>query len=357
MNLSRRSLLAGLPAAPALFAQTTTIYDLLLKSGQVLDPKNGRAGRLDIGIAGERIARVAARIPAASARLVVDAADYYVTPGLIDLHAHIDAQAEGSSLQPDHHCLPNGVTTVVDAGSANPANFEAYRRQTIARSKTRVLAWLRVTGDDTAPAAEVAKKHPGLIVGLRSDGPRVAGLPVMAERAGGLRSGDVLTGAYPSGGDGQARAARKAGALLDTASFWFRVAAPAIREGLLPDTVSTNLHKGSILLERANMMTALSKLLNLGMTVEQLIERVTVAPARVIRHPELGHLGEGAPADIALLELQKGKFGFLDAGHARLDADRRLRCVLTIRAGRVVWDSEGLSLTDWTNAGPYSNFK
>jgi len=82
-----------------------------------------------------------------------------------------------------------------------------------------------------------------------------------------------------------------------------------------------------------------------------------VNPARVIHHPELGTLSEGAVADIAVLELQHGHFGFVDSGRAKMIGDRKLRCVLTVRNGAVVWDTEGLSLTDWTKAGPYSNFK
>ena len=105
------------------------------------------------------------------------------------------------------------------------------------------------------------------------------------------------------------------------------------------------------------MTTTMSKLLNLGMTLQQIIERSTVNSAKAIRMPELGTLSEGAIADVAILELQKGKFGFLDSGHAKLIGDKKLRCVLTVRNGEVVWDTEGLSSTDWMKVGPYSNFK
>jgi dihydroorotase len=158
-----------------------------------------------------------------------------------------------------------------------------------------------------------------------------------------------------------ALAARKRGVLFDVGhgngSFWFRIAVPAIQQGFLPDTISTDIHARSIMLPRANMITTLSKFLNMGLTPEQVIERATVNPARAIRRPELGHLSEGAVADIAVLELQKGRFGFVDSGRARMIGDRKLRCVLTVRAGRVLWDTEGLSLTEWTHAGPYSNFR
>ncbi len=155
--------------------------------------------------------------------------------------------------------------------------------------------------------------------------------------------------------------ARKRGVLFDvghgSGSFWFRIAVPAIEQGFLPDTISTDIHKDSIMLPRANMITTMSKFLNIGMTLEQVIERSTVNPAKAIRRPELGNLSEGSVADIAVLELQKGQFAFLDSGHGKLIGDKRLRCVLTVRNGKVVWDTEGLSLTDWSNAGPYSNFR
>jgi dihydroorotase len=105
------------------------------------------------------------------------------------------------------------------------------------------------------------------------------------------------------------------------------------------------------------MMTTLSKFLNLGMTTEQLIERTTVNAARAIHRPELGTLNEGAVADIALIEMEQGKFGFFDAAHERLNGDRRMRCVLTVRNGAIVWDTDGLSAPDQVKAGPDSNFK
>jgi dihydroorotase len=155
--------------------------------------------------------------------------------------------------------------------------------------------------------------------------------------------------------------ARQRGILFDvghgSGSFWFRIAVPAIQQGFLPDTISTDIHKDSIMLPRANMITTMSKFLNIGLTLEQVIERSTVNPAKAIRRPELGNLSEGGIADIAVLELQKGQFAFLDSGRGKLIGDKRLRCVLTIRNGKVVWDTDGLSLTEWSNAGPYSNFK
>jgi dihydroorotase len=155
--------------------------------------------------------------------------------------------------------------------------------------------------------------------------------------------------------------ARKRGVLFDlghgTRGFWFRHAVPAARQGFLPDVLSTGMDKTSLLLPRADMMTTLSKFLNMGVTIEDLVERVTMRAARAIKRPELATLHEGGLADLAVIEMQTGRFGFLDDGESRLRGTRRLRAVLTIRNGQVVWDSEGLSRTDWSKAGPYTNYR
>jgi dihydroorotase len=155
--------------------------------------------------------------------------------------------------------------------------------------------------------------------------------------------------------------ARKRGVLFDvghgSGSFWFRIAVPAIEQGFLPDTISTDIHKDSIMLPRANMITTMSKFLNIGLTMEQVIERTTVNAARAIRRADIGTLSEGAVADVAVLEMEKGRFAFLDSGHGKLIGDKRLRCVLTVRNGRVLWDTDGLSLDEWRAAGPYSNYR
>jgi dihydroorotase len=410
--ISRRGFLAGLPLGAAALAQAPPpIYDLLLKNGHVIDFKNGRNGRFDIAVAGDRIARVAPDLPAAHARLVVEAGDYYVTPGLIDIHTHFDAGGADLNLQPDHNALPQGVTTAVDAGSSGYKTFEAFKSRTIDHSKTRLLAWLNIVGAgmygpgvendvnemDAAACAAMVKKYPHILVGIKTahfqpptwdavdravQAGRLASRPVMVDftpKPGRtypdlilkhMRPGDIHTHFYgrltPLLDDGNrvadyVLAARKRGVLFDVGhgngSFWFRIAVPAIRQGFLPDTISTDIHKRSIMLPRANMTTTMSKFLNMGLTMEQIIERSTVNPARAINRPDLGHLSEGGDADIAVLQVEKGTFGFVDCGHAKLIGDRRIRCVLTVRAGKVVWDSEGLSLTDWQNAGPYSNFK
>jgi dihydroorotase len=396
-------------AVPPVAAQQ--IYDLLLKNGQVIDPANKRTGRFDVAIVGNKIARVARDLPASHAKVAVDVSHYYVTPGLIDLHTHFDAQGAGLNLKPDHHTLTNGVTTAVDAGGSGFKNFEAFQRKVIRRTQTRLLAFLNIVGAgmygekvendvgemDVEAAASMVRKYPGVLVGIKTAHFQPATWDAVdrAVKAAELsksvlmvdfhpkpgrdypdlilkhmRPGDIHTHFYgrltPQLDAGKKVQpylweARKRGVLFDvghgSGSFWFRIAVPAIQQGFLPDTISTDIHKDSIMLPRANMITTMSKFLNIGLTLEQVIERTTVNPARAIRRTELGTLSEGAVADIAVLALETGKFGFLDSGHGKLIGDKRLRCALTVRNGRVVWDADGLSLPEWTHAGPYSSFK
>jgi dihydroorotase len=250
---------------------------------------------------------------------------------------------------------------------------------------------------DVAACVAMIKKHPNTIVGVKTahfqppiwdavdraiEAGNLTSKPVMVDftpKPGRsysdlilkhMRTGDIYTHFYGIDTpllDGNKKIAdyaldaRKRGVLFDVGhgngSFSFRIAVPAVEQGFLPDTISTDIHKRSIMLPRANMTTTMSKFLNIGVNIDQIIERSTVNAAKAIRRPDLGHLSESGYADIAVLQVERGKFGFVDAGREKLIGDRRIRCVLTIRDGKVVWDSEGLSLTDWQNAGPYSNFK
>jgi len=406
----RRTIIAAL----AVFLAPSTgqeIYDLLLKNGHVIDPKSGRNDRFDVAIIGKKIAHIGQNLPATHARNAVDVSQYYVTPGLIDIHAHFDAQGAGLNLQPDHTALSNGVTTAVDAGSCGWKNFEAFKEKVIDRSKTRLLAFLNIAGAgaygdvdelDPGAAARMVRRHPDILVGITAahveagrrealnravKAAELSKTPLMVAyhpQSGSeyrelilkhLRPGDIQTHCYglllPLLDAGKkvlphVWEARRRGILFDVGhgagGFWFRVAVPAIQQEFLPDTISTDVNKESIMLPRADTMTTMSKFLNMGLTLEQVLERATVNPARAIRRPELGMLSEGAIADLAVLELRRGRFGFLDSGHGKLIGDKKLFCVLTLRNGEVVWDAEGLTQPEWKNAsGPYdlfySNFK
>ncbi len=386
-------------------------YDILIKNGQVLDPASGRNGRMDVAISSGKILRVAPDLPASQARVVIEAGEYIVTPGLIDIHTHFDVYGASLNLNPDHNALRSGVTTAVDAGSSGADNFENFRRTVIDEATTRVLAFVNIVAAgmyggqveddpkqmDVEKAAATVIKHRDVVVGIKTahyqppDWIAVDNAVKAAEASKSvlmvdfhpkpgrgyrelilehMRPGDIHTHFYgrltPQLDANKKvqpymREARQRGVLFDvghgSGSFWFRIAKPMIEQGFLPDTISTDIHKSSIMLPRATMIVTMSKFLNLGLSLEQVIERATVNPAKAIRRPELGTLKEGSEADVAILKLERGQFAFLDSGRAKLTGNQRLRCAVTIRAGKVVWDEDGLSLGDVSQAGPYSNFK
>jgi dihydroorotase len=152
--------------------------------------------------------------------------------------------------------------------------------------------------------------------------------------------------------------ARRRGVLFDVGhgggSFLWPVASKAIQQGFIPDTISTDLHSSSILMQQSDMPNVMSKMMLLGMRLEDVILRSTVNPAKEIgRYPELGTLGVGRIADVAVLENQQGVFAFKDSWPAKRLAGGRLECVLTIREGRVVYDRDGRSFPAWKTAGDY----
>jgi dihydroorotase len=342
------------------------IYDLLLKNGHVIDPANHRDGRFDVAVTGGKIARVGADLPASHARIVVDAGQYYVAPGLVDIDTDFNWIGSELGLKPEAETLQSGVTTAVDAGGSSWKSFEEFKTRVIDPSRTRLLAFLSIEDDkDVDAVAAMAQKYPQAIVGIHTRDAIDAALKaaershtiVMSESGSSrLRPGDIQTHIYC-----RPLASRKSGVLYDVGhgpeGFWFRVAVPMMQQGFLPDTISSGLDRNSATLPRATMIDVMSKMLNIGMTLPQVIERSTVNPARAIHRADLGTLSEGAVADITLIEQQTGKFGYLDSGHGKLIGDRKLVCVLTVRNGQVVWDAEGLSLPDASRAGPYTNFK
>ncbi|MBM3754615.1 MAG: amidohydrolase family protein [Acidobacteria bacterium] len=332
------------------------VFDVLLKNGRVVDPKNQRDGRMDIGISKGRIRKIAASIPSVQARKVLELGDYIVAPGLIDLNANFGP----NGVDPDHNELRACTTTAVDAGSADPSSFASFKARVIDRSKTRVLVFLS-PGANADAAATVARANPQIVAGFRATG----GAPLPAALSEwtafgdgpGLRPGDIQTRFYREGGTPEA--AR--GVIHDLGhgsdGFRFRVAAPAVKQGRLPDTISTGLDARSVMLPRVSMTNVMTKMMALGVPLAGVIERATSAPARALRRSDLGSLEEGGVADIAVLETRAGNFGLLDAGREKHIADREVRCVMTLRNGTIVWDAEGLGVTHWRDAGPYSNFK
>ncbi len=386
-------------------------YDLLLKGGHVLDPRNRINAPMDVAIAGGKIARVAPNIPPEQAKKVVAVPGYFVTPGLVDIHVHYYAVGSPLSIMPDNSALQSGVTTAVDAGSSGCKNFDDFNQTTIRRARTRVLAFLNIVSTGMAVAAneqdpdfmdigcvvDVMKRYPEIIVGVKTahywtrepfdnkhqpwdavdrgrQAAEAVGKPMMVDFAGRdgrpypdllrdhLRPGDIHTHVLGRGFNpvvdydtGKVYSymfeAQKRGIFFDVGhgagSFWFRTAVPALRNGFVPDSISTDLHTGSVNGPVMDMAGVMSKLLNLGLSLEEVIRRSTVNPAQEIRRPEFGHLSVGAGADVAVLELRKGSFGFWDCGRGKITGTQKLEAVMTLRGGAIVWDREGLSMEDW----------
>jgi dihydroorotase len=402
-----KTLLALLCLGGSVSAQT---YDLLIRAGHVVDPGNGIDAVMDVAISGAAIARVAREIDPKQAKKVIDARGLYVTPGFVDLHAHVFGYS--GSLFPDDTALPAGTTTVVDAGGAGWRTFDDFRARIIARAGTRVLAFLNIVGHgmlgpkyeddvgdmDPVRTAEKVKQHRDVIVGIKTahfghpgwtalkrsvEAGRLSGTPVLVDdkiftNTGRttreklldvMRPGDLHTHMYNDrqlelidrfGGKLQDHAieARRRGVLFDlghgAGSFLWPVAVRAMAQGFPPDTISTDLHASSIMIAESDMPNCISKMMLLGMTLPDAIRRSTVNPARAIgRYPELGTLSEGKAADIAVLDLRSGVFAFKDSWGKKMLGTKKLECVLTVRAGKLVFDARGLGFPEWTAAGEY----
>lgn len=383
-------------------------YDLLLKGGRVIDPKNNIDAVRDIAIRQGRVAAVAANIPASQARNTVDLNGLIVTPGLVDIHVHVfhttgikDAWAGDNSVAPDAFSFRTGVTAMVDAGSSGWRNFETFRHTVIDRARTRVFALINIAGlgmmtDVTEQAdfrsdevARLAIKHKDVVVGVKSahyqghdwksvDAALAAGkqanIPIMVdfghfvkerpywqlvtER---LRPGDISThmfrGPVPYVDENgklysYLRKARERGVKFDVGhgggSFVWRNAVPALQQGFLPDSISTDLHTGSMNGPMFDMPTTMSKMLALGMPLPEVIRASTWNPAQQIKHPELGHLTVGAVADIAVWQVLNGEFGFGEPTGGRISGKQRLQCEMTLLNGRVMYDwNVRVNSRDW----------
>ncbi len=309
------------------------------------------------------------------------------------------------SLPPDGFTFRSGVTTIVDAGGAGWRNFRTFKEQTIDRSKTRVLSILNIVGSgmsggaleqnltdmDAKLTAMIANKYKDDIVGIKLahyTGPEwipteraveagsIANIPVMIDFGGHepelsmetllmekLRPGDILTHCYGHvngripivNDDGKledfALNAQARGVIFDVGhgggSFRFDQAIPAIEQGLKPNSISTDLHTGSMNAGMKDMLNVMSKFLNIGLTLEEVIAASTWKPAQIIQREELGHLSEGGIADIAIFGIEHGDFGFVDVVKKKMPGDKKLVCELTIKEGKIVWDLNGL------NSEPY----
>lgn len=306
------------------------------------------------------------------------------------------------ALPPDGFTFRNGVTTVVDAGSSGWRTFPTFKAQTIDVAKTRVLAFLNIVGEgmrggyeqnandmDAKMAAYVAKKYKDHIVGFKAahfEGPQwtpvdraveagklAGGIPVMIDFGGNnpplsieelfmkhLRPGDIFTHCFGQLAsreyivDIQAKKvkpfvweAQKRGIIFDVGyggiSFAFSQAIPAVKEGFYPNSISTDIHVGSMNNAMKDMLTTMSKFMAMGMDLKSVITASTWNPAKEIKHEELGNLSVGSGADVAILNIREGKFGLFDYTGYRIETDKRLECEVTIRDGKIVYDFNGIA--------------
>ena len=370
---------------------STKRFDVIVAGGDVLDPGAGIAGRYDIGIADGRVASVAPGLDPAHASRVVDARGQIVTPGLVDLHTHVYWGVTYWGIEADPVAARSGVTTWIDVGSAGAYSFPGFRRYIVAPSRARIFAFLNLSVIgliartwefanldycDVDLAAKVVEANRDVILGIKAridklttrgvgirplqlareladrvDLPLMvhisSGPPAIGDIAALLRPGDILTHCFTGGDhrivtpDGRMRADVKAlhdrGLVLDighgTGSFSYEVTERLLGEGVLPDVISSDIHQLSVQGPMFDLPTTLSKFLNLGLRLEDVIERATARPATALRRPDLGTLRPGSPADIALFWLEEGDYAFYDVEMRRRRGTRRLVNTLTMVAG------------------------
>lgn len=390
-----------------IFAQA---YDIVIKGGHVIDPKNNMDAVMDIAVKGGKIEKIAANIDGRQAAQVVDAKGLYVTPGIIDIHAHVFYGTESDhylsnglvAVGPDGFTFRVGVTTVVDCGGAGWKSFPTFKKNIIDNSQTRVLSFLNIVGEgmrggvyeqnisdmDPRMTAMVAMQNKDIVVGFKVahfSGPEwapvdlaveagnLAKMPVIVDFGGNnpplsieelfmkhLRKGDIYTHTYTLL-EGNVREtvvdtttnkvksfiwdAKKRGIIFDVgyggASFNFTQAIPSLKAGFFPNTISTDLHTGSMNASMKDQLSVMSKFLLMGMPLPEVIRASTWAPAQVIQHEELGNLSVGGIADIAILNLRQGDFGFYDKTGYKMQGKQKFECELTIKGGKIVYDLNG----------------
>jgi dihydroorotase len=386
-------------------------YDIVIKGGHVIDPRNNIDELMDIAVKDGKIVMIAKNVEGKDGIQVVNATGMYITPGLIDIHVHVfngtnlDQQYMNgpNAIPPDGFTFRVGVTTVVDAGCAGWRTFPEFKKQTIDISRTRVLAFLNIVGEgmrggpfeqnlkdmDPKLTAEYAVKNSTDIVGIKlahysgrdwtpvklaEEAGKLSDMPVMVDLGGAdpplsldtlfnqvFRPGDIFTHCYAQLGASReslvdiktgkvwpfAWEAHKRGIIFDVGyggiSFAYSQAIPALKAGLFPDAISTDLHIGSMNGAMKDMLTTMSKFLAMGMDLKSVINASTWKPAQIIDRKELGNLSVGSEADIAILNIRKGKFGLFDYTGYKIESDKKLECEMTIRAGKIVYDLNGIA--------------
>ncbi|MGD9618264.1 MAG: amidohydrolase family protein [Alphaproteobacteria bacterium] len=376
-------------------------YDLLIRHGEVLDPGAGLRGNLDIGISGGKIVAVAPALPENEARHTISARGLTVTPGLIDIHAHVFVNAHDMGGHTDHYCRHSGVTTLCDAGSTGSATFSGLRQVLDSQVRTRVRAFVNLSAigivgtsrggelshkpyADPEGCARTIAENPDLAIGVKLRyGPGLvweyttepvkmarrtaatAGVPLMIhvtdspiplpDIVAEMAPGDIVTHCYHGRANGimgpekqfvlkEIVEAQRHGIIFDCAHgrnhFSFPMIEKALDQGFLPDTISTDLTLTSATQGPVwDLATTMSKLLHFGMSLDDLVLRATAAPARIMGYEgTVGTLKPGANADIALIERRNGNFSMTDSDGNTVTAKERLIARMTLKDGRVTYE-------------------
>jgi dihydroorotase len=373
------------------------MYDLVLKGGRVIDPSTGLDGVMDVAVEKGVIAKIAAGIAPAEAARTIEVAGKLVTPGLIDLHAHVFEGCNRTGVNPDLGGVHAGVTTIVDAGSSGAATFGGWRH-ILPKVKTEVIPFLHIcqTGLATNPdiiaessvdvgdTIKVATEHRDLIKGIKarmvSPALEIMGMemPKAAKRAAReagiklmvhigdtakrydpkvihplldlLEPGDILTHYFTPNPGGvldangklvpEAREANARGVWFDTAhgrmNFSFDVGRRIIDQGLMPQCISTDLTVPGRLNTVHSMTEIMTRFLGLGFTLPQVVTMSTMNPAKAVgAEGRIGNLAVGRQADISVLELKEGDWVVYDILGAGLRVDRAFAPHLTVKKGEV----------------------
>ena len=379
-------------------------YDLLIQGGEVCDPAAGLRGAMDVAIAGGKIVAVAPSLPASEARQTIGAKGRLVTPGLIDIHAHVFVNAHDMGGHTDHFCKASGVTTLCDAGSTGSATFAGLRQVLDRDVRTRVRAFVNlsaigITGTsrggelshfpyaDPEGCARTIAENPDLAIGVKLRyGPglvweyttepvkmarrtaAMAGVPLMIhitdspiplpEILAEMAPGDIITHCYHGRANGimgqekqfvlkEVVEAQRHGIIFDCAHgrnhFSFPMIEKALDQGFLPDTISTDLTVTSATRGPVfDLPTTMTKLLHFGMSFDDLVTRATSAPAKIMGYEgTVGTLRPGANADVTIIELRDEPVQLRDSDGNTVTAKRRLLPQVTVKDGRVWHERAG----------------
>ncbi len=363
-------------------------HDLILKGGHIVDPSQNLDGAADIAFAAGRVAAIGKDIKSAEGADIRDVSGRLVSPGFIDLHTHVYWGGTSLGVDATDAARQSGVTTLVDAGSAGPGNFLGFLKHVIEPSDPRILAYLHVSfagifafskrimvGESSdlrlmspADAVAVANDHRDVIIGIKVRVGRNASgssgaapldialqaaeelaLPLMChidepppsyeDVLDRLRPGDVLTHCFrpfpnsPVTGQGAIKpavfAARQRGVLFDVGhgmgSFAFKTARAMLAAGFVPDTISSDLHILNLEGPVFDQATTLSKFLNLGMPLADVIRATTVNAAAAIRRPELGTLRRGSAGDATIFSVSEGRFPFVDSLGEQMIGSKKIK--------------------------------